>query len=142
MKSLFYMFNEIPMKYPFYIQWCPCIKSKSLQNLTSNLLFGPTIVRSYEFSVVRPSVCLSVLPSVRPAFSRNWIIGVFWFFAWRSVRVKKWQSPIFQENSGFANFRQKWPKNKVFALYQKIEPWNVCSKFPKIKPITILYHSL
>ena len=33
----------------------------------STSLFGPTIVRSYEFSAVRPSVLPSVRPSVRPS---------------------------------------------------------------------------
>ena len=33
------------------------------------------------------------------------------------VNTEKWQSHIFQETYGFANFGQKGPTNRVFALW-------------------------
>ena len=49
--------------------------SSSETIISKKYLFGPTIVRSYEFSAVHPSFCLSVCLSVRPSVRPS---GFFW----------------------------------------------------------------
>ena len=59
------------------------------------VLFGPTR-RSCKLTYVRPSVT---------SFSRDWLIGIFWFLVQRCKMVlpKMWRSPIFEKT-------QKCPK--------------------------------
>ena len=82
-------------------------------------------VEAYGFTLVRPSVRSFVRPFVRDAISGDPRIRFFWNFAQSCIlaRQKKCSKRIFEKNSRFRDFGQKWPILPFLAIFSQKIRW-------------------